>query len=1174
MNQCTTAMHEPLYCVIFPRPIIHIPLMTEFWRTADRILDFVAPIRKSQSVKPDWNDWFGEVHVRDESHIQDKATSNIGSLMPVLKPFKRMIHDPVSHRLMWLSSAPATAFVVKQVSSLLASPILPAVATVFASTTTRTTPLGFVAQLGSSLLMMMSIKGLGSHETSKRGNVLGIAGVSAAVLTVVLTNWVTPAGIASQFFWFLPVAAVGQLIGITVAKSVQMDQMPELVASFHSLTGLAAVLVGLSAQFGHNSMSVAKMIETFLGVAVGAATFSGSVAAALKLHGIIPGGPVGLSSRWYINAIAGLGLGAQLWAYIAFPSWRVLSLCGNTALSLVLGTMLVLPIGGADIPIVISLLNSLSGLATSATGFSLDNSLLVMSGALIASSGAILSDIMCKGINRSLVSVLVGGFGVDPSSPGAIAPGDSVTEITSVTVQQMVSKLQQAKRVLIIPGYGMAVARCQSGVCEIFNELSKRGVEVVFGIHPVAGRLPGHMNVILSEAGIPYDVVKEMEDVNAEMKSFDVAIVLGANDIVNPATATDPSSPIFGMPAIECWESKSVVVMKRSMNTGYSGVDNPLFYRENTSMLFGDAKDTVDKLHILIAESDLSEWPYEGAKTSASGGMVRREITPVAPDLSRLPEAKLVIGALPDSSSSKEKRIPISPKVVLKLRQLGFGVLVPSGIGFECGWSDAWFEQHGAKIVNSDKQVIEQSDIVLKVTPLTNEQLAVLPPPEGIERKQVLITSFPTTEAVVEELLPKLTSRQMTTFNLTLVPRISRAQSMDIMSSMANLAGYKAVINAFHRLGKLSRSSVTAGGNIPAARVFVIGCGVAGLSAIATAHALGATVLATDVRPATKEQVESIGAKFITVTDEVAPVERGGYATEVSASFAERQKQLYREYTANADIVITTAMVPGRPAPKLVSADMVKQMRPGSIIVDLAAPSGGNCELTNPDEIVVDGASRVVIDGTCNYAGELIQLSSELFSQNCFAFIENLCGKSKSVDGLIEREQGRFDLSDVIVRQSIVVNESTVMYPPPAMEIQTPQPQRPPVQVPIAHLASTSGKYSEEILLVAGAAALGALGLTADMRTVRLVGDFVLSCVIGHFTVSSVTPALHTPLISVTNALSGIIVVGGMLEMGPGVSPQSMCALSAVLVSLINVSGGFAVTDRMLSMFKSINNRN
>ena len=1157
--------------------------MQSAWRSADRIIELFTRNKSLSKDKPDWNAWFGEV----QHDVHDTDHTDASHQPPAMQQQicqKQIVWNPSSHRVFWLTMAPTAAYVVKQISALVTSPIVPTVFTVFAATSTRSTPLGYVAQLGSSLLMMMSIKGLGSHETSKRGNALGIAGVSAAVLTVVLSNWVSPAGIATQFFWFLPVAAVGQFIGISVAKSVQMDQMPELVASFHSLTGLAAVLVGLSTQLGHSDLSVAKMIETFLGVSVGAATFSGSVAAAMKLHGMIPGGPVGLSSRMYINTIAGLGLGAQLWAYMAFPSWRVLSLCGNTALSLVLGTMLVLPIGGADIPIVISLLNSLSGLATSATGFSLDNSLLVMSGALIASSGAILSDIMCKGINRSLFSVLAGGFGVDTSAPGSAPSGDSTTvqEITSISVQQMVSKLQQAKRVLIIPGYGMAVARCQAGVCEIFEELKKRGVDVVFGIHPVAGRLPGHMNVILSEAGIPYDVVKEMEEVNAEMESFDVAIVLGANDIVNPATATDPKSPIYGMPAIECWKAKNVVVMKRSMNTGYSGVDNPLFYLGNTSMLFGDAKDTVDKLHLGIAESDLSEWPYMGSLQSDSkeGNTFSASAVTSLPDLSRLPQnPKLTIGALPSNESGKEKRIPISPKVALKLRQLGFAVLVPSGIGVDCGWTDLWFEQHGAKILANEKQVIEQSDFILKVTPLTEDQMAIRPPPEGIERKQVLITSFPTTRELMETLVPKLVDRQLTAFNLSMVPRISRAQSMDIMSSMANLAGYKAVINAFHRLGKLSRSSVTAGGNIPAARVFVIGCGVAGLSAIATAHALGATVVATDVRPATKEQVESIGAKFLSVEtsdDSSLPAERGGYASEVTASFAERQKALYREYTASADIVITTAMVPGKPAPKLVSSEMARQMKPGSIIVDLAAPSGGNCELTIPDEIITDPSSRVCIDGTCNYAAELVQLSSELFSQNCFAFVENLCGKSKSAEGLVATwaTSQRFDLTDVIVRQSIVIDDGAVMYPPPALEIPTPVASS--IQkniIPVTLEVSNSSRYSEEFLIVTGAAALGALGLTADFRTVRLVGDFVLSCVIGHFTVSSVTPALHTPLISVTNALSGIIVVGGMLEMGPNMSPQSVCALSAVLVSLVNVSGGFAVTDRMLNMFKSMHNR-
>jgi NAD(P) transhydrogenase len=956
-----------------------------------------------------------------------------------------------------------------------------------------------------------------------------------------------------------------------------MDQMPELVASFHSLTGLAAVLVGIAGQLGNASgspMSVAKLIETFLGVSVGAATFSGSIAAALKLHGVIPGGPIGLKSRLWINLISITGVALQLWGYMATsnPTWQILALCGNAAVSLVLGTMLVLPIGGADIPIVISVLNSLSGLATSATGFSLDNSLLVMSGALIASSGAILSDIMCKGINRSLWSVLVGGFGVGDNNAGTVVPSSSSTpqEIHSITIQELVKDLESSRRVLIIPGYGMAVARCQSGVNDIYKELSKRRIDVVFGIHPVAGRLPGHMNVILSEAGVPYDVVKEMDEVNKEMDSFDIAIVLGANDIVNPATATDPHSPIYGMPAIECWRAKKVVVMKRSMNTGYSGVDNPLFYLPNTCMLFGDAKETVDKLHLAIVDS---EWVGVTMSSASSNGGVSTNHVPhiptsIDPDLSKLPPSRRIIGILPESTG--DKRIPISPKVVYKLCEIGFGVSIPSRAGQSCNWSDSIFEIHGARIVSSERQIIQDSDILIKLSPLSGDQLSVSRPPENLERNQILITAFPN---VTNEQLEQLVNRQLTTFNLNLVPRISRAQSMDIMSSMANLVGYKAVINAFHRLGKLSRSSVTASGNIPASRVFVIGCGVAGLSAIATAHALGATVLATDVRPATKEQVESIGATFVAVTEETNETIRetnGGYATQVSESFAQRQKQLYKDFTSSSDIVITTAMVPGKPAPKLVSEEMVADMKPGSIIVDLAAMTGGNCDLTIPDNVITTN-NGVIIDGTTNYPSQLSQLSSELISQNIFSFIENLCGKPRNVDGLLDVNQ--IDISDVIVRQSIVVLDGKIMYPPPELDPVVTSPATNSITTPIRIQPvpqQITNPYINDILLLAGAAGLGAIGFTADLQTVRLVGDFVLSCVIGHFTVTSVTPALHTPLISVTNAISGIIVVGGMIEMGPAMlTAKSACASAAVLASIVNVSGGFAVTDRMLSMFKS-----
>ena len=1142
------------------------------WKTSDKVLDWLSNLKQTvspdQPKKPNWNEWLGEAPPACASAIAESKP-----VTAAMRELKMLLHDPRAHRFAWFTMAPAAALsVTRVISSMSVSAALPLVSTVFATVIPATSPLGHVAQLGSSILMMMSIKGLGSHDTSKRGNFLGIAGVTSAVLTVVLSQWTGAGGIASQFYWFLPVAAVGQYIGISVAKSVQMENLPELVAGFHSLTGLAAVLVGLASQLGHPAgLPLARMIETFLGISVGAATFSGSIAAALKLNGLIPGGPMGLNYRFAVNGLSLLSLGLVFagYAVTASPGLRIAALCGNTLLSLVLGTMLVLPVGGSDIPIVISFLNAMSGVATSATGFSLDNSLLVMTGALVASSGTILSEIMCKGINRSLGSVLMGGFGVDTSVAGSAtvpaAGSAEAQEITTITPGQLVAQLQAAKRVLIIPGYGMAVARCQGGVADIFAALTKRGVDVVFGIHPVAGRLPGHMNVILSEADIPYDVVKEMDEVNREMDSFDVVIVLGANDIVNPATASDPSSPIFGMPAIECWNAKSVVVMKRSMNTGYSGVDNPLFYLGNTSMLFGDAKQTVDMLHVAIAESAMPEWPHASDPTSHHTSTTQKlseeERLLGKVDFTTLTVSK-TIGGLKSADVVKEKRVPISPKVCLKLRQMGFAVLLPTTFGDDCGWSDAVFVKYGATILGSEAAVIQQSEVLLKVTPLTEEQLAIARPPEEVERKQILITSFAAAdEAVLSRLLSK-SNYPLTAFNLTLVPRISRAQSMDIMSSMANIAGYKATINAFYRIGRLSRSSVTAGGTIAAAKVFVIGCGVAGLSAVATAHALGATVLATDVRPATKEQVESIGAKFVEVDGEGVS-EKGGYAGEVSASFAERQMALYRNYAAEADVVITTAMVPGKKSPILLSAEMVRAMKPGSIVVDMAAPSGGNCELTIADAIVTDETSKVIIDGSCNYASELAQLSSELFSQNCLAFIENMCVVKGSAESL------SVNVDDVIVRQSLIMHDGACMYPPPPLPPSAPEkPKR--VVIPVTTVPVTvEWKHSGDAMLVAGAVALGALGLSADHRTVRLVGDFVLSSVIGYFTVSSVTPALHTPLISVTNAVSGIIVVGGMLEIDGTLSAKSACALAAVLASFVNVSGGFAVTDRMLAMFKN-----
>ena len=1156
------------------------------WQTSSSLTAWLSSITGStekaseEQRRKAWSMWLGDA--------TEKAVSEERTLQG--RQISRFLEGSDIKHLGMLAAGPATLLTVSKMESYLSGNAIPIISTVFAILPSSTSPLGHVAQLGSSILMMLSIKGLGSHETSKKGNLLGITGVSGAILTVILTNWTSSAaGLTPQFFWFLPVAILGQYIGVSVAKAVEMENLPELVAGFHSLTGLAAVLVGIASQMGAGPQqlsSVGRLIETFLGVSVGAATFSGSVAAAAKLHGMIPGGPIGLDSRFAVNTASLVCVGVTFgsFLFLGSPSWKIAALLGNTLASLALGTMLVLPVGGSDIPIVISFLNAMSGLATSATGFSMNNSLLVMTGALVASSGAILSDIMCKGINRSLISVLMGGFGVDTSSP--LSSGTNISaapaEVTTLTVQQLVTKLQGAKKVLIIPGYGMAVARCQSGVSEIYSELSERGIEVVFGIHPVAGRLPGHMNVILSEADIPYDCVKEMDHVNRDMHSFDVAIVLGANDIVNPATASDSSSPIYGMPAIECWRAKEVIVMKRSLNTGYSGVDNPLFYLGNTSMLFGDAKQSVDLIHSAIRDSDKSEWPHslemseKNSRSLDAGKEIFQEEEILAKiDFASLPAYK-VIGGLKSCDVAKEKRIAISPKVCLKLRKLGFSVVINSGFGDDCGWSDSVFEKFGATVLPTETAVLQRSDIVLKVTPLTDEQMAVARPPEEVERKQIVITSFAMNGTDDQDPILKRiisSSHPVTTFNLNLVPRISRAQAMDVLSSMANIGGYKATINAFFRIGKLSRPSVTAGGTIPGAKVFVIGCGVAGLSAIATAHALGATVYATDVRSVCKEQVESIGAFFVevpSVEEEESVSEQGGYAGEVSSSFAERQKHLYKNFTAIADVVITTAMVPGKKSPVLLSSEMVRSMKPGSIIVDMAAGSGGNCELTVADQIISDETSKVIIDGTTNYASELAQLSSELFSQNCFAFLENLCSKQSNASSL------NINTEDVIVRQSLIVLDGACMYPPPPLPPSVPSLSVAPKSVilPLSQSSNhsenqhVSSSRSQDVLLICGAAALGAIGISGDHRTVRLVGDFALSSIIGYFTVSSVTPALHTPLISVTNAVSGIIVVGGMLEIDSSLTAKSALALSAVLASLINVSGGFAVTDRMLAMFK------
>ena len=460
--------------------------------------------------------------------------------------------------------------------------------------------LATVAYLGAAILFILSLGGLSNPETSRRGNLFGMVGMALAVLATVFGPRVSPMGVA----WIVGALVIGGGIGLYAAKVVKMTQMPELVALMHSLVGLAACLVGF-ASYVDTSIQLQGVektiheVEIYVGILIGAVTFSGSLIAFGKLNGKIGGKPLLLPGRHWLN-LAGLLI--VIWFGREFLQAEtieqgMLPLVVMTVIALLFGIHMVMAIGGADMPVVVSMLNSYSGWAAAATGFMLSNDLLIVTGALVGSSGAILSYIMCNAMNRNFISVIAGGFGSGSGTPAkkgeAAEPQGEVVPVSSAETADL---LRDAKSVIIVPGYGMAVAQAQHTVYEITKTLREKGVNVRFGIHPVAGRMPGHMNVLLAEAKVPYDIVMEMDEINEDFPDTDVAIVIGANDIVNPSALDDPSSPIAGMPVLEVWKAKTSIVMKRSMASGYAGVDNPLFYKDNNRMLFGDAKKMLDEV--------------------------------------------------------------------------------------------------------------------------------------------------------------------------------------------------------------------------------------------------------------------------------------------------------------------------------------------------------------------------------------------------------------------------------------------------------------------------------------------------------------------------------------------------------------------------------------------------
>jgi H+-translocating NAD(P) transhydrogenase subunit beta len=456
--------------------------------------------------------------------------------------------------------------------------------------------LGALLYLVAGVLFILALRGLSSPVTSQQGNLFGIIGMAIAVLTTLGSH--APAG-AGAWALVIIAVAIGGGTGAVIARRVAMTAMPQLVAAFHSLVGMAAVLVAAGALYAPSAFGIgsvgeihrASLVEMSVGLAIGAITFTGSVIAFLKLDGRMSGAPILLPSRHLINGGLAVLIVLLVIGFVRSESYLAFWLLALA--SFLLGGLIIVPIGGADMPVVISMLNSYSGWAAAGIGFTLGNTALIITGALVGSSGAILSYIMCKGMNRSFISVILGGFGGETAGPVA---GAEQRPVKQGSAEDAAFIMKNAGKVIIVPGYGMAVAQAQHALREMADKLKAEGVEVKYAIHPVAGRMPGHMNVLLAEANVPYDEVFELEDINSEFVQTDVAFVIGANDVTNPAAKEDPSSPIFGMPVLEVWKANTVMFIKRSLSSGYAGIDNTLFYRDNTMMLFGDAKKMTEEI--------------------------------------------------------------------------------------------------------------------------------------------------------------------------------------------------------------------------------------------------------------------------------------------------------------------------------------------------------------------------------------------------------------------------------------------------------------------------------------------------------------------------------------------------------------------------------------------------
>eukprot|EP00040_Diaphanoeca_grandis_P024415 m.134137 g.134137 ORF g.134137 m.134137 type:complete len:1210 (+) comp29722_c0_seq1:135-3764(+) len=1104
----------------------------------------------------------------------------------------------------------------------------------------------------ATVLFIMSLRGLGHESTAKVGTVYGIIGMAIAVGGTLGSEMVR-----AEAYWILPIAIVpASICGIIYAYTVETDRLPELVGLFNAFGGLAAALEGLAIyvdRYARASIYTGDMLSkvdlgiqllvAFLSVIIGMMTFAGSLIAVMKLtprgaffH--IDSKPKTFPGRNLLMIVLALGIVADCVViyWIDYPFSCSYTRVNGTAgfehlectkaddatigvalmivlafLSALIATLNTLGVSGSDMAVVIAVLNSGSGWGGVAAGFMISNELLLVTGAFVGASGAILALVMCEAMNLDVLRVL--GLkppkvqkARDPNAKEIIYPDPIV-----VNVAQTANFLREAQDIIISPGYGMAAAGAQVVVGQLVDNLRRMGKRVRFAIHPVAGRLPGHMNILLAEANVPYDIVMSMEDINDQFKSADLAICVGAWDTVNPEAAEDPESPVFGMPMCRVWEAKHCIVNKRSLpkqgqtGGGFSGARNTLPYKESTRMFLGSAKDVFTELNnVISAEVDSSM--TTGGKVITKAAAVP---TLTLEEIKALPTCLKVV--IPCESEPDENRCAVTPASAIQLRQMGFDVYAEAGVGERANIGDAALAKAGVTLMTDVARLYAMADICFKVNPPTTRGDNNIHELEMVPEKSTFISfvghldrmeteTSRKTEAMLDVMMAR--DRNLTLLGMQFLPRISRAQKSDALSTFAKLAGHRATLEASVTFGRVMAGEISAAGKNPPAIMFVAGCGVAGLEAVAFGKKLGAIVRATDVRMDCVEQVASVGGEFVHPDMEALAKgsSEGGYAKpDFSPEGQAKSKAMYAEQCPQCDIIITTAAIPGRPAPVLITAEMVASMKPGSVIVDIA---NGNCVLTRKGEkfrtengvtIVgyTDYPSRMALQASTFYSNNLVNLVMDMCAHfvNNKATYETPMAKGFWVNMEITREQsdtthpsyskGSYATGDDILAGMVLTKDGKLDYPKP--------PPKSLSVAPVGRKTSTSSVPANTkprnpwpmriFTLVVAFGVIAVLAIVIAPDSPFFVGNvmiFVLASVLGYLLVMSVKPSLHTPLMSMSNAISGIVILGGMMQVqgeylnnNRGNATQVLGAIAAGVAS-INVAGGFAVTFRMLAMFK------